>query len=218
MVAPAAGKFAGEAGYLATALAPGLRPGEVGLLAPKVIGESGPGRRSRLEAYRVIVLCGASLAGGLRGVGSRHLAPPGGVRELRRRVARLRRRRGQPGQLQPPGLRRRQGHPFPVDWANPSATPPTARVSVQLQPESFTHPAVAGLTGAERSGLFAKGRVYRFFPVEPHPTAATVVMRYADGHPAVLERSFGSGRVCLVTTTASMKLEQTWLPAGITYR
>ena len=63
---------------------------------------------------------------------------------------------------------------------------------------------MAAFAEAQRSGLFAKGRIYRFVSVEPHPTAATVLMRYAQGQPAVLERSFGSGRVCLVTTTADM--------------
>lgn len=77
------------------------------------------------------------------------------------------------------------------------------------------HPAVRvfGLRGGEsiRTAL-----VYRYVLLEPDAESdATIVTRFADGGPALLERNLGSGRVMLWTTT----LDDGWtdLPLATTY-
>jgi hypothetical protein len=65
---------------------------------------------------------------------------------------------------------------------------------------AYTHP-VFELFSAPHSGDFATGHVFRFREAAP-VTGATVLARYDDGSPALVERVVGEGRVLLWTTSA----------------
>ncbi len=72
------------------------------------------------------------------------------------------------------------------------------------------HRMVAEFAQLPSSGLFT-ARVFRHVPFEPDPNRAEVVMRYTNNEPAIVNTSFGKGRVVLVTTSANM--DWTNLPA-----
>ena len=57
----------------------------------------------------------------------------------------------------------------------------------------YSHP-VFELFGTPRSGDVTSGRFFRYRPMEPVPTA-TVLARFDDGTPALVERRLGDGRV-----------------------
>ena len=59
----------------------------------------------------------------------------------------------------------------------------------------YSHP-VFEVFNAPRSGDVTTARFFRFRPVEPTPEA-TVVARFDDGNPALIERRVGAGRVLL---------------------
>ncbi len=61
------------------------------------------------------------------------------------------------------------------------------------------HPALR-LFSAPRSGDFSAARIYRYRRAEPAPSA-TILARFDDGAPALMERSSGEGRVVLWAST-----------------
>ena len=63
----------------------------------------------------------------------------------------------------------------------------------------YSHP-VFEVFGAPRSGDVTTARFFRFRPVEPS-SEATVVARFDDGNPALIERRVGAGRVLLWAST-----------------
>lgn len=63
----------------------------------------------------------------------------------------------------------------------------------------YSHP-VFEVFGAPRSGDVTTARFFRFRPVEPS-SEATVVARFDDGSPALIERRVGAGRVLLWAST-----------------
>jgi len=197
--APGAGRLFGEAGYLAAALAPEGQPGETVLLQPRIISEwELPGEA--LPAYRLIILCNVQRLEEPLWHRLEEFVRAGGGLLIFLGEAVGRDNYNRFGYADGQGLLpAKLGPPVPA-WGNADERD----ALVRLQPEAFTHPAVAHFAQAERSGLFLNGRIYRFMSVEVDPTAATVLLRYTDGHPAVVERSFGGGRSCLVTTTANM--------------
>ncbi len=78
--------------------------------------------------------------------------------------------------------------------------------------DSLTHPIVAEFADHSASGLFSETtRVDRYLPVEPDPRRAEVALAYANGDPAWVASTYHKGRVLFCTTTANM----TWnnLPA-----
>jgi len=196
---PGPTRLTGEAGYLATALAPAVQPGERGLLDPKVVTELElPGET--LSAYRLIALCNVQRFEEWGSAGWDRLE------EFVRRGGGLlvfvgdavsRDNYNRYGYADGRGL-------LPGRLGEPIGAADDRDTYVGLQADSFTHPSLTDFTDAHESGLFLKGRVWRFVPLEVNPTEATVLMRYTDGHPAVAERAFGAGRVCLVTTSADM--------------
>jgi hypothetical protein len=56
------------------------------------------------------------------------------------------------------------------------------------------------LFSAPRSGDLTTARFFRYRPVDPHPSA-TVLARYDDGNPALIERRVGTGVVMLWAST-----------------
>lgn len=63
----------------------------------------------------------------------------------------------------------------------------------------FSHP-VFELFSAPRSGDITAGRFFRYRPIEPGPDA-TVLARFDDGQPALVERRVGEGRVFVWAST-----------------
>lgn len=204
---PGPGRLSGEAGYLAAALAPEGEPGAPVLLQPEVIAEwELPGQA--MPAYRLIALCNVHglaealwrrLEAFVRGGGGLLVFlgdATGDDMATRDNFNRF-------GYANGRGL-------LPAKLGPAVGNAERRDTYVRFWPERFVHPAVAQFARADRSGLFVKGRIYRFISVDADPSVATVLLRYAgsdaahSGEPAVLERSFGAGRTCLVTTTANM--------------
>lgn len=196
---PGPTRLSGEAGYLATAVAPGTQPGRQALLDPKVVTELElPGEV--LSAYRLIVLCNVQRLEGSGPAGWDHLE------EFVRRGGGLLVFLGD-------GVSRDNYNRFayadgegllPGELGTPIGDAADRDTFVRFQPDRFTHAALTDFADAHDSGLFLKGRIWRFVPVEVNPATASVLLRFTDGHPALVERSYGAGRVCLVTTTADM--------------
>jgi len=75
--------------------------------------------------------------------------------------------------------------------------------ATSLAAANVDHPIAATWRG-ETSGTLTAARFYRAFTLEPDPAGAVgdagaprVVLRFADGSPAAMERSFGAGRTIL---------------------
>ena len=87
---------------------------------------------------------------------------------------------------------------------------PDADTSTGFASEDLTHEIVADFRDQPSSGLFL-ALVDRYLPVEPDARRAEIVLRYGDGGPALVVADFGRGRVLMSTTTANM--DWTNLPA-----
>ena len=193
---PGIGKFAGETGYLATAMAPATEPGQSSLLSPRTITElelSG----EVLEAYRLICLCNVRRLSAAIWHRLQAYVESGGGLLIFLGDAVGTDNYNRLGYADGQGL-------LPARLGQPIGQASDRDTFVGLQPEAFTHPAMADFARTDRSGLFLKGRIYRLVPTEPHATRATVVLKYTNDRPAVVEGSFGLGKVCLVTTSANM--------------
>ncbi|MHC4695510.1 MAG: VWA domain-containing protein [Planctomycetota bacterium] len=79
-----------------------------------------------------------------------------------------------------------------------------------FSPHALTHPIVAEFAEHADSGLFL-ARIDRHLSVEVDPGRGEVVLRYTDDEPALVASAFGQGRVVVCTTTANM--DWTNLPA-----
>lgn len=192
--------FEGQAGYLATALAPRVAASDRTLIAPKVISELELSSEV-LPDYDVIALCNVqrlsaeqwkildafvSAGGGLvvfagDQIGAENynrLGYAGGAGVL-------------PGEFASGGSVR--------------PNPPT-----QFRPEGLAHPIVADFADQPASGLFS-ARVSEYLPMRVIGERAETVLRYADGEAALLVARKGAGRVVVYTTSANM--DWTNLPA-----
>jgi hypothetical protein len=80
---------------------------------------------------------------------------------------------------------------------------------IGLATAELTHPIVSFFADKENQPFLAQPRFYQAFPLEvaaPAPgtkdAGATVVARFADGKPAIVERSAGAGTVLLFAASA----------------
>jgi len=89
--------------------------------------------------------------------------------------------------------------------------PPDAQKFLGWQSKGYEHPIVT-LWNKPESGTLGGIRVTKYFPLTPKPAAggtaspaqaAQVVVKYADGEPAVAEQSVGKGKVILFSSTAT---------------
>jgi len=70
-------------------------------------------------------------------------------------------------------------------------------------PQEYRHPIVAPFAGHERSGLLTTP-IWKYVRAELRPSsAARIALAYNNGDPAIVEESFGRGRVILLTTAIS---------------
>ncbi len=81
---------------------------------------------------------------------------------------------------------------------------------VGLDVEDLTHEIAADFRAQPNSGLFL-ARVYCYLPFEPDARRAEVAVRYTDGAAALVASGLGRGRILVLTTTANM--DWTNLPA-----
>ncbi len=190
------GRWSGQAGYLATAMAPSTTPGETTLLAPRIIGDTELADEP-LSSYAMIALCNvARLEEAVWQRLEQFVSAGGGLAifagdlVIRDHYNRLAYRDGAgvlPGRL-----------------GAPIGEVIDAQAYVRFSPEPSTHPLMADFAGAGDTGLYL-ARILRYLPIEPDPAVAAVALRYLDGQPAIVTRTLGRGRVCYVSTTANME-------------
>ncbi len=211
---PGVTPYEGQAGYLATALAPrtatvdkagkGIRHDpapEDSPIQPKVITASELGSEA-LADYAVVALCNVARLSGEQWTQLAQFVGGGG------------------GLLVFSGDLIDSDHYNELGYANgngllpcklgrptqpaPDSAAPTAEAPfVRLNSEALIHPIVAEFAGEPNSSLFV-ARVERHLAVEPDIRRAEIVLRYTNGEPAMLASSFGRGRVVLLTTSANM--------------
>lgn len=199
---PGATKLAGQAGFLATALAPRVAPTDAMLLAPEVITPSELGGEL-LSSYDVVVLCNV-----------RRL-PAATWRRLEGFVERGGGLFVFAGELVSIDNYNRLGYRegtglLPGRWTGAAVDPGERTRDLTIAPTRLDHPVVRDFADHPESGLFV-ARVDRYLPIEPDPQRAEVVLQYSNDAPALVASTFGEGRVLLCTTTANM--DWTNLPA-----
>ncbi len=86
--------------------------------------------------------------------------------------------------------------------------PPAGQKTLSWQSKSYEHPLVT-LWNNPESGNLGGVSVTKYFPLTLKPAvgdaakAAQVVVKYADGEPAVVEQSVGKGKVVLFSSSAT---------------
>ena len=68
----------------------------------------------------------------------------------------------------------------------------------RFDPGNYEEPIVQAFAGNDDAGLLTT-RIHRYYRVEP-AASARVLLRFANGDPAIVEQRVGAGRVLLVTT------------------
>ncbi len=193
---PGSGKFAGETGYVATAMAPAPQTGRPSLLVPKTITELElPGEV--LDTYRLICLGNVARLSpetwhrleAYTGAGGGLLVCLGDAVDTEN--------------YNHHGYRDGQGL-LPARLGLPTGDAASRETFVTLRKPDLPHPALSDFASSEGSGLFLNSRIYRLVPAEPHAATATTLLTYSNGLPALIERSYGQGKVCLFTTSANM--------------
>lgn len=218
---PVATPLGGQAAYVATALAPRLRttsarfdssnrrgPAQDSLIQPKVISVSALDAEV-LSHYALIALCNvARLSDGQWSLLARFAAEGGGLLIFAGDAV-------DPAHYNEKGNAKGEGLlPFTLGsiarvQADASDSP-GIESGLSIRPESLTHEIVAEFAGAPNSSLFT-ARAQRYWTVEPDARRCDVVLRYGNGHAALLAGRHGLGRIVLFPTSASM--DWTNLPA-----
>jgi len=205
---PGATPLAGQAGFLATALAPRPSGGRSAatvsgaadlsrtlLVAPKVIAEPELAGEALLD-YDVVALCNVPrLSAALWEQVGRFVAQGGGLLVFG-------------GDLIGADNYNRFGYAegqglLPVRLGRPVAPTAEGGGFASFRFEELSHPIVREFAGHPESGLFL-ARFDRYLAVEGDPGREPVVLRYTDGNPAILASTFGDGRVVIFTSTANM--------------
>lgn len=199
---PGATKLAGQAGFLATALAPRVAPTDAMLLSPAVITYSELAGEA-LSSFDVVVLCNVrrlSEAAWRRLEG--FVDRGGGLFVFAGDLVSV-------DHYNRLGYRAGEGL-LPGRLARSTVDPSERAQGLTIAPSRLDHPVVRAFADHPESGLFL-ARVDRYLPIEPDPQRAEVLLRYSDDAPALVASAYGKGRVLLCTTTANM--DWTNLPA-----
>jgi uncharacterized membrane protein len=220
----------GQAGFLATALAPNKTASAKDYLAPRLTGRGADLRRpaaamegrsatinlvspkviteSELEgealpAYDVVALCNVGRLSAKQWAQLERFTSAGGGLLIFL------------GDLVSADHYNRYGYAdghglMPGKIGRPIDLTSMAAEAAELKLDRQVHPIVAEFAAHPTSGLFL-ARVEHYVPIEPEPNRAEVVLRYGNDAPALLASTFGKGRVLIWTTTANM--DWTNLPA-----
>ncbi|MFQ5496185.1 MAG: hypothetical protein ACE5EX_12485, partial [Phycisphaerae bacterium] len=192
---PGATKLAGEAGFLATALAPDAAGTPPPLLVPHVI--TAPELESEvLSDYAVIALCNV-----------RRL-PESSWRRLEAFVAAGGGLDVFVGDQVSADHYNRFGHAAGEGMLPAAVTGPARDASARDDSLGYAltdpvHPLVTPFTGHPDSGLFL-ARVQRYLPLRLDDHRGAVVLRCTNNDPALVASVYGKGRVMLWSTTANL--------------
>jgi len=197
---PGATLLEGQAGYLATALAPRIASADQTLFSPKVITELELGGEV-LQEFDLIALCNVQRL------------PPEQWRRLEDFVSHGGGLLVFVGDL--PVAEDYNRHGFADgDGLLPCRIGPGVGPVVALDDDrgwgttlrldEVVHPLMREFAEAPDSGLFL-ARITKYVRVDPHPVKAQVVLRYQNNDPALVLRSYDDGRVALLTTSANME-------------
>jgi uncharacterized membrane protein len=198
----------GQAGFLATALAPNKaaalrrstasvesRSAATNLVSPKVITESEL-EGEALPAYDVVVLCNVGqLSAKQWNQLERFTSAGGGLLVFL-------------GDLVSADHYNRYGYAggaglMPGKIGRPIDLASTPAGATEFKLDRQVHPIVAEFATHPTSGLFL-ARVEHYLPIELDANRAEVVLRYGNEAPALVASAFGKGRVLVWTTTANM--------------
>lgn len=197
---PGTERFAGQAGYLATALSAGAESGEGGPIAVRIVSAADLPAEP-IGDYGMVALCN--------------------VRELPEAIwGRLHKAVSDGAALvvflgdavSPEQYNRDAADLMPVRLAGVVGQAANEEAYVRLSTSDLTHPLVAGFAAEPDCSLFT-ARIHRYCRVESDPALRGVrqIVAYENGDPALVERVVGRGVVILCTTTANM--DWTNLPA-----
>jgi hypothetical protein len=194
--------LAGQAGFLVTALAPGVQGAERTLIQPNIITEPELDGKV-LSDYDVITLCNVHRLSAETWRRLKVFVTDGGGLLIfggdRVAVDHYNRFAYAEGTALLPGKINRA-----------RTTLPDGDENLTFSPDDLVHPIVAEFADHPESGLFT-ARVTRYLPIELDASRAEVVLRYTNGDPALVASALGKGHVLLCTTTANM--DWTNLPA-----
>lgn len=187
--------LSGQAGYLATALAPRPSATDVSLIEPKIVTELELDGEA-LDRYDVVALCNVRrLSQGQWKDIAAHVARGGGLMVFG-------------GDLVSVDNYNRFGHAdgrgvLPGRLGRPAAAGDEADAGAGIVLGDERHPIVAELAAEPNSGLFT-ARVDKHLTLEVTREDVDTLLRYTDAEPAIVLATFGEGRVALCTTTADM--------------
>ena len=192
---PGTTQFAGQAGFLATALAPVPLGTDSTLIVPKVITEPELTGEA-LSDYDIVALCNVPrLPNQLWKQLESFVARGGGLMLFGGDLVSVD-NYNQFAYADGHGL-------LPGRIARPVVVPLEDATFFGFRIDDAVHSIVADFANHPESGLFLS-RVERYVPIELDPHRAEVVLSYTNNDPALLASTFGKGRVLLCTTTANM--------------
>jgi hypothetical protein len=112
-------------------------------------------------------------------------------------------------------------HFLPASFGPPKGDPEPKEKLLSLQDRPFRHP-IADIWNDPAAGLPSLVNFFRISPLAIDPTGASdaagephVVMNFSDGTPAVVERTWGQGRVIQFASTASTRWNDLPLHPGV---
>jgi Mg-chelatase subunit ChlD len=194
---PGPTRFAGETGYLTTAMAPRLNATEQSWLIPKTVTDSELAAEA-LDDYRLIVLCNVRmLQPALWQRLSEYVSGGGAIWFFLGDQVNAE-HYNQFGFAEGKGI-------LPARLTAPDGQDEAGDTFFRLQPETPPHPVMADLADQATGGLFlARTRRYWRTDVQAGRQPVDVLLRYDSGSPAFLGRHVGRGYVLLCTTSANM--------------
>lgn len=199
---PGATRLAGEAGFLATALAPKVGTAESTLIQPRVVIEPELGGEV-LSDYDVVALCDVHRLSAEAWKHLEEFVTDGGGLLIFGGDLLSAENYNRFGYAEGKGLL-----PGKIGKARVTARA-EARGSydsdeyVAFRLDDRVHPIVAEFVGHADSGLFTV-RVDQYLPIELDTHRAEVVLRYTNDEAALIASSMGKGRVLYCTTSANM--------------
>ncbi len=199
---PGITRLAGQAGYLATALAPKIGQSDSTAVEPIIVTEPDLAMED-LADYDVVVLCNVPQLGEEGWESTKTFVRSGGGLLIFT------------GDLVDVGEYNRFAHAqgtglLPGRLSRARSTDTVEISDLGFDSTGLTHSCVREFADHRDSGLFS-ARVTAYLPIELDEKRSDLVMRYTNGDPAIVSSRFGEGRVMIVTTTANM--DWTNLPA-----